>query len=283
MKKWITVILSALLSAFLVLPVQAKDGIVQAANKQLDVTSSIPEERQLPRLVDGADLVSILYEEELLGLLDEISERQQCDIVVVTTDSLGGKTPTAYADDFYDYNGYGIGKQNDGILLLVSMEDRDWAISTCGYGITAFTDKGQAYMTKKIVPLLSEGEYFKAFSVYAELCDDFLTEAKTNKPYDAGHMPKESSGLSWIRIFASVACGFLIALIMGLFKKQKLKSVAKQYDAQEYIVPGSMVVTQEYDHFVHRQVTTRKIDQDSGSSTHTSSSGTTHGGSSGKF
>ena len=43
MKKWITVILSALLSAFLVLPVQAKDGIVQAANKQLDVTSSIPE------------------------------------------------------------------------------------------------------------------------------------------------------------------------------------------------------------------------------------------------
>ena len=216
MKKWITVILSALLSVFLALP-------VQAANAQPEAASSIPEERQLPRLVDGADLIGILYEEELLGILDEISERQRCDIVVVTTDSLDGKTATAYADDFYDYNGYGIGKQNDGILLLVSMEDRDWAISTCGYAITAFTDKGQAYMTKKIIPLLSDGEYVEAFKVYAELCDDFLTEAKTNKPYDAGHMPKQSTVKLWLRILVSVVCGFLLAIIVGLIKKQKLK------------------------------------------------------------
>ena len=44
----------------------------------------IPETRQLPRLVDRADLLSELEEEELEARLDEISERQQADVVVVT-------------------------------------------------------------------------------------------------------------------------------------------------------------------------------------------------------
>ena len=48
----------------------------------------IPETRQLPRLVDRADLLSELEEEELEARLDEISERQQADVVVVTVKSL---------------------------------------------------------------------------------------------------------------------------------------------------------------------------------------------------
>ena len=65
----------------------------------------IPETRQLPRLVDRADLLSELEEEELEARLDEISERQQADVVVVTVNSLDGKSAQDYADDFYDYNG----------------------------------------------------------------------------------------------------------------------------------------------------------------------------------
>ena len=38
--------------------------------------------------------------------LDEISEKQQCDVVVVTENSLDGKSAQDYADDFFDYNGY---------------------------------------------------------------------------------------------------------------------------------------------------------------------------------
>ena len=43
-----------------------------------------------PRLVDDADLLTSSEESELLSLLNEISERQKMDIVVVTVDSLGG-------------------------------------------------------------------------------------------------------------------------------------------------------------------------------------------------
>ena len=84
----------------------------------------------LPRLGDDADLLTDHEEAVLLSELDEISERQRMDIVVVTTDSLEGKSAMEYADDFYDYNGYGFGNSRDGVLLLISMEDRDWWLST---------------------------------------------------------------------------------------------------------------------------------------------------------
>ncbi|MCI8497354.1 MAG: TPM domain-containing protein, partial [Clostridiales bacterium] len=150
----------------------------------------IPEERALPRLVDQGNLLSGSEEAKLLDKLDEISERQQCDVAVVTVDSLEGRTATAYADDFYDYNGYGQGNGDDGILLLVSIGDREWAISTYGYGITAFTDAGQSYMTDQFLPFLSDGDYYQAFDTFASLCDEFLTQAKSGEPYDSGNLPK---------------------------------------------------------------------------------------------
>ena len=59
------------------------------------------------------------------------------DLVVVTANTLGGKSPMEYADDYYDYNGY----TDDGALLLVSMEDRDWWISTKGSGCLLYPSR----------------------------------------------------------------------------------------------------------------------------------------------
>lgn len=153
------------------------------------LTAAIPAfaAGDLLRLVDNADLLSAGEESALLAKLNEISERQQADIVVVTVDTLDGKTPMDYADDFYDYNGYGFGADKDGVLLLVSMEDRDWWMTTTGYGITAITDAGIEYISEKFLSYLSDGDYADAFTTYAELCDEFFTQAKSGRPYDIGH------------------------------------------------------------------------------------------------
>lgn len=243
----------------------------------------IPTERLQSRLVDNGDLLTDSEEEELLAMLDEISERQQCDVVVVTTDSLQGRTAMEYADDFYDYNGYGFGENRDGILLLISMEERDWHMSTCGYGITAFTDAGMDYMADKFTPLLSDGFYSEAFTKYATLCDEFITQAKSGEPYDKGNLPKGT--ISPVMIPISVLIGIVIAFILGTKKKASLKSVVRKTNARDYAVPGSMILTANWDRLVNKTVTQRKIvkEDSGGSSTHTSSSGTTHGGSGGKF
>ena len=84
------------------------------------------------RLVDDADLLSTTEEEIIAAKLDEVSQKWSMDVVIVTVDSIGDAAPNAYADDYYDYNGYGFGANHDGILLLISMEERDLTISTTG-------------------------------------------------------------------------------------------------------------------------------------------------------
>ena len=240
----------------------------------------------LPRLVDNADLLTDSEKSTLLSKLNEISERQQADVVVVTADTLDGKTPMDYADDFYDNNGYGFGADKDGVLLLVSMEDRDWWMSTTGYGITAITDAGIEYISEKFLSDLSDGDYADAFTTYAELCDDFFTQARSGQPYDTGHMPKQPFNIARNLLIALIV-GFVIALIATGVMKGKLKTVRFQSAASNYVKANSMNVTESRDMFLYTHVDRRAkpkdTDSSSGSSTHTSSSGSTHGGGGGKF
>lgn len=245
----------------------------------------------LPRLVDDADLLSDSEEAELLYKLDEISERQQLDVVVVTVNSLEGMSVMDYADDFYDYNGYGFGEGGDGILFLISMEEREWHISTKGYAITVFTDAGLDYMTQWIVSDLSNGDYAAAFTTFADYCDDYITQAATGMPYDVDNLPSEPFPFFFVLLIC-FAVAFVIALIVTAVMKGQLKSVYSQSRADDYVKAGSMKLTKKNDLFLYRQVERREKPKENtsstssssgGSTTHTSSSGATHGGTGGKF
>ena len=237
------------------------------------------------RVVDNAELLTSTERRELTKLLDEISQRHQADVVVVTTDSLLGKTPRAFADDFYDENGYGYGPNYDGVLLLVSMEDRDWYISTCGFGITAFTDAGIEYISEQFLSDLSNGWYADAFTVFAQQCDAFLTQARAGDPYDVHNLPKEPfSFVFWAVV--SLVIGLVVALIYTAILKGQLKTVRPRWEASEYVRQGSLDITTAHELFLYRNVTRRAKPKDSGSGgsrTHRSSSGRSHGGGGGKF
>lgn len=245
----------------------------------------------LPRLVDSADLLLDSEEADLSDLLDEISKRQQVDVVVVTVDSTEGTSAMDYADDFYDYNGYGYGDERDGILLLISMGERDWYISTHGFGITAVTDAGREYISEIFVNDLSLGDYAAAFTSFARLCDDFITQAKTGEPYDVDFLPKEPFDPVTSLVTAFVIA-FIIALISTGIMKGQLKTVCSQTAADNYMKQDSMKLTRKNDLFLYKKVDRMKKAESSssgssnrsgGSRTHTSSSGATHGGGGGKF
>lgn len=235
------------------------------------------------RVIDQANLLTDSEEVSLTEKLDEISLRQKMDIVVATADSLDGYTVQQYADQLYERHNYGYGDSKDGLMLLISMEDNDWCISTCGYGITAFTDAGINYIGKQITTKLSEGNYVAAFENYAELCDDFITQARSEKPFDNSNLPREPLSLIWIPI--SLLIGFVIAKIIVGNMKNELKTVRTQKAANSYVKSGSMNITESRDLFLYNTVTktAKPKNNSSSSSTHSSSSGTTHGGGSGKF
>ena len=261
MKQFLTLILTLSFCLFLCFPVFAGE--------------------QMPRLIDNVDLLTNSEESSLLATLNEISERQGVDIVVLTVYSLDGKSPRAYADDFYDNSGYAY----DGILLLLSMEFRDWYISTSGYGITALTDAGIDYISDQFLPALSSGDYADAFMTYATLCDNFIDEARAGTPYDIGTLPKVPFAVGQ-KLLLSLVIGFVIAFIITSIMKSKLKSVKAQAAANNYVKAGSLQITHSHDRFLYRHVDRRPRPQNNGgggSSTHTSSSGRSHGGGGGKF
>lgn len=238
-------------------------------------------------MVDESGLLSASEEQELEDKLQQYSSEHEADIVIVTVDSLDGKSAMEFADDYYDYAGYGQGENKDGIILLVSTGERDWWISTAGFGITAFTDAGLEYISDKFVSDLSDGDYAKAFNTFADLSNQYFEQAETGEPYDVGNLPKEWDALVWMIAIGFVA-GIIIAYLIVLKWKRQLESVKYEHGAQTYIVPGSLTITGSSDTFLYSNVTMtprpkEQDDNEGGSTTHVSSSGTTHGGMGGKF
>lgn len=78
--------------------------------------------------------------------------------VIVTVNALEGKTATAYADDYYDYNGF----RPRWRFAFIEQRGGDFAVSTTGFGITAFTDYGLDKPAEKLLDYLRKDDYFKA-------------------------------------------------------------------------------------------------------------------------
>lgn len=248
------------------------------------------------RLVDQADLLKEADETALRKKLDEISENLQFDVVIVTTQSIGSRSPMEFADDYFDYCGFGYGETFDGCVFMVSMEDRDWWISTCGYGETALSDDYfMDYIRySKVITKLSNGNYSASFNAFADIVSDFVSEAKTNKPYSSKHRYHEWK-FKVAGVFISLAVGLLTGyLVMKSKRDSHVSTIRIRGEAAGYLA-GAVQLGMSKDTFLRSSVEkTRRVEKESSSSSssrssysspgsHTSSSGRSHGGGGGKF
>ena len=247
------------------------------------------------RLVDQANLLNEADEAALQEKLDRISEQMQFDVVIVTCEHIGSRSPMEFADDYFDYNGFGYGEDYDGTVLLISMAQRDWWISTCGYGQTALSDDYfMEYIRRSdFYYALTDGNYKKSFNAFADTVEAFVTEARTDRPYSEQHK---------YHAWSSVCVGLVISLLIGLAvaagvthakKTSYTGFVRSQAQAGDYMT--DMRLTGQADEYLYnkvhrsRRVTTSSSSSSSGrssyhsSGSHTSSSGRSHGGGGGKF
>ena len=250
--------------------------------------------QSVPYVVDDAGLLTDSEISALTAKAQTISEAHNCAVSIVTTSSLDGKTATAFADDYYDYNGYGVGSDHTGILFLICPEQRDWAITTTGGAIRIFTDYGQDYMVDKMKPSLKVDDYAGAFDIYLDTCEELIKAAEAGDPVDGvlqeeGTFHKLFHGKAFIGgILLSLGLGFLLSGIpMGKLKNE-INNVHARTDAVEYTRPGSLQLRDQRDMFLYTNTTRTAKPKETkssggGSSTHFGSSGTSHGGSSGKY
>ena len=256
-----------------------------------DTTAAIGFADEYSRVLDYAGVLTQEEDDKLVEQFDEIANRQKVDIVICFTNGLDGMTTADYAEDLYEKNNYGYGENKDGIMLLVSFENRDWYIATRGYAIKAFTDSGIQYVGNQIKDDLANKNYYDAAEYFGQLCDSLIADAKSGNAYDENFGAEdEDTGFVappplWILI--SIAVGIVVALIVVGVMKGKLKTVRRQAAASNYLKDGSLNIIESNDVFLYSSVskTAKPKDDDNngGSSTHESSSGNTYGGGGGKF
>ena len=248
---------------------------------------TMPDHRLKERLLDGADLLTEREEEKLLEKLDSMSQKHSSNIVLLTTYEHSGSIRD-FADDYFDYNGFQADYDGNGILFMLSMETREYAFSTCGTGIDAFTDYGQDYMIEEMMPYLQDGDYYDAFSTYIDLADSLYSMYENGAPMDVNNTREPGN------IYAGAAGSIIIGLIVGLIvigvMASGLHSVHMNASAAGYQSHAGINMRVHNDTYIRTSTSkTRLPDNDSrsggggGSSTHSSSSGSSHGGSSGHF
>ena len=257
-------------------------------------------------VVDNASLFSITELTALQEKAAEISGEYNMEVVILTVNSLGGKSPESYADDYYYENGYGYGDNKSGVLFLLAMDSRDWYVSTCGDAIYALTDYGIEQIFSNMSGYLSSGNYYLAFNVYLNSLPTYFEAFENGEPIDgyAGsydgpgsyspgtaeetvHYQGKPNHVKIILI--SVGIGAVVALIVILIMRSGMNTAKRQRNAGNYLVNGSFNLGIQRDIYLYSNVTRSRRESSSsgggggGSSVHRSSAGVRHGGGGGKF
>lgn len=262
----------------------------------------------LPMVIDSAELLSGQERIDLEGRAEALRTQYEMDVVILTVDSLEGKTAQDYADDYYDDNGYGYGSEYSGILFLLAMEEREWYISTCGEAISVFTDYGIQQLGDVALPYLSDGAYYDAFSIYLDSLPAYFDAYGSGRPVegyadysgDYYHGDRETvvysdnprpGGIT--PIVTSVVMGLVAALVTVLIMCGAMNTKRKQHSAGDYLKPGSYHLYCKHDMFLYSNVSKVRRQENNGgghggghgggSSVHRSSSGRSHGGGGGRF
>lgn len=258
-------------------------------------------ETDAPWVVDNAGLLDSGEISELNRQIQNLRSELELEIVIVTTYGTGGKGVQAYADDFYDQNGYGYGSNNTGILLLLDMDSREWYMSTCGDAIYIFTDYGLEQLGEEILPWLSDGEYYRAFLAWLSGLSPYVKAYRNGSPID-GYVPPDAYDSPYgdeiyhyedhvgirVRPFpVALVIGLIAALVTILVMRAKMNTAKLQSGAVDYLKKGSFHLRRRSDMFLYSRVTKTARPKESsgggGSSVHRSSGGVSHGGRGGKF
>ncbi len=234
------------------------------------------------------DQANLLTENQYLELSEratEISQKYKCDIAIITMEDMVGDDAYEFAKQLYNQYGMGYGDERSILLLFLSMEERDYALIAHGYGNIAFTDHGKDVMLDEhILPLLGKGDYYKAFSSYLSVAEDFLEVAANSEPFDIQNDPNRGKLPLAVKLGITFIIPILIAAAFCEIWRSQMKSAVLARAASNYITADGLSLTNRQDHFLYRTETRRRIEsQSSGSSGGTTidSSGTS--GRSGKF
>ena len=268
--------LSALLALLLLL---CTASVALAVPKQAPPPKAQQEQSlEAARVVDEADLLTADEEKALDAKLAAVEQSHKVRILVGTMKDTGGAALGKVANNVVDQ----IPGESGTIVLLLSMKERDWYISTDNKMRARITDgKGVEYLSGEFLPDLKEGKYAAAFTTFAATTDEMLTYyEKEGEPYD----PANAFNLMALGI--ALACALILGGTIYYVLYEYEGNVRSAAEADAYLNHDSFQLTRSEDDFLYTTVTRRakeKKESSSGSNVSSASRDSSHGGGGGKF
>lgn len=235
------------------------------------------------KIYDYRELLTESEEKLLKEKIDTFIDTYNMDMVLVTVDDHNNSSTMEYADDFYDYNGFGIGIHNDGLILVIdnNFEKENLWISTTGEAIRMYDD----YRIDNILDVIyEEYNYYELFNKFIDECSYYANigipssnkNTYINSHGDLVHKRK-------FPLFISFGISAAISTIVLLVLINKNKMVKKATEANVYMNKDNINITERKDQFITTHTTSVRINTNTGggsggSSTHSGSSGISHGG-----
>ena len=285
------------------------------------ITGFIPVQRKNPLVKDESGVLNGSVE-ALTELAEKLSDTYGIEMSILAIPTLNGQDVERYADDAYDYLGYGMGDDDSGFLLLIVTEDRDYAMTGYGEAKHAFTDYGMTFLESALVEKLRNNDWTGGCFAYLNEAERLLREwqngspvsdpvpSPTMRPVPAAPTPTprpsfvyQPRTLAPIWYLVAIGGGLLLALApMKGLKKQVVENVSGREDASGYekgfaITGGGDELVNTYTNRTEKPRYTSSgggggSSRSGGSSysapsrstsTHISSSGRSHSGTHGKF
>lgn len=264
-----------------------------------------------PRVFDQAGLFS---ETEIIQLEEKIAQCRKStkmDVVIVSAYADGERSAEEYADDYYDYGGFGVGKKASGVLLLYYMDGPgqpggECYISTAGTMINMLTDERIESILDDVYGNLGNRDFAGATEHFLEDVKAYVKEGVESGQYtydrDTGEIVRYHSIRLYEVAIAMVIAGILAGSVcLDIKKRYAMKQSSREVSnsLQAYRADCAFHFSVAGDKMVNKYVRSVPIPRNtssgsggrghSGSSSagrstiHTSSSGSSHGGGGRRF
>ena len=211
---------------------------------------------------DDAMLLTTTKAAELENMAAQTAARYGCGIYIVTMYDYTpyGSTVRSAAENFFLTHDLGLGGDDNGVLLLLSMAERDYALIAHGdIGNTAFTDYGKDVLSEAFLDDFRYDDWAGGFYDYLSMSEELLYAASAGEPLDVQSESDVGMSLVMILLIPAIIAGVACGIMAATMKSARQKTNANDYRRQ-------MQLHDRRDRFITRTVVRQKIESSSSSS-----------------
>lgn len=228
----------------------------------------------VPLIIDEADIITDEEEAALTTQAETMSDTYECNVYLYVTNTADVDDAYEFAKQVYTDNDLGYGADKSGMMLMLNMDDRSYALIAHGYGNTVLTDHGRDVLLEdKVLPQLSDDNYYDAFSAYLSTAEDYLVQAHNGAPFDVDtdeeYAAEEAHTWNLIKLAICIIIPLIITAVFCGVSYSKMKTAKSQRAADFYIPENGCEIKYRDDQFLYQtetRVTIKDDDSDGGTS-----------------